>query len=328
MVHQGIVLGHIIFEKGIEVDKAKVELIVKLPSPTTVKGVRQFLSHAGFYRRFIKDFSKLSKPLCELLAKDAKFIWDERFQKSFDQLKQFLTTAPIVRAPNWQLPFEVMCDASDFAIGVVLGQREDGKPYVIYYASKTLNEAQRNYTTTEKELLVVVFALDKFHAYLVGSFIIVFTDHSTLKYLLTKQDAKNVVADHLSRLAIAHNSHILPINDNFPEESLMLLEKTPWYAHIANYLVTGEVPSEWKAQDRKHFFAKIHAYYWEEPFLFKVVLKFLKENIFSRFGVPKAIISDGGTYFCNRPFEALLVNYGVKHKVATPYHPRTSGKLS
>ena len=82
MVHQGIVLGHIIFEKGNEVDKAKVELIVKLPSPTTVKGVRQFLGHAGFYRRFIKDFSKLSKPFCELLAKDAKFIWDERCQKS------------------------------------------------------------------------------------------------------------------------------------------------------------------------------------------------------------------------------------------------------
>ena len=88
MVHQGIVLGHIISEKGIEVDKAKVELIVKLPSPTTVKGVRQFLGHAGFYRRFIKDFFKISKPFYELLAKDAKFIWDERCQKSFDQLKQ------------------------------------------------------------------------------------------------------------------------------------------------------------------------------------------------------------------------------------------------
>ncbi|WKA10613.1 hypothetical protein VitviT2T_028178 [Vitis vinifera] len=92
MVQQGIVLGHIISEKGIEVDKAKVELIVKLPSLTTIKGVRQFLGHAGFYRRFIKDFSKLSKPLCELLAKDAKFVWDERCQRSFEQLKQFLTT--------------------------------------------------------------------------------------------------------------------------------------------------------------------------------------------------------------------------------------------
>ena len=141
MVHQGIVLSHIISKRGIEVDKAKVELIVKLPSPTIVKRVRQFLSHVGFYRRFTKDFSKLSKLLCELLGKDVKFVWDERCQKSFEQLKQFLTIAPTVRAPNWQLLFEVMCDASDFATGVVLGQTQDGKPYVIYYASKTLNTA-------------------------------------------------------------------------------------------------------------------------------------------------------------------------------------------
>ena len=109
---------------------------------------------------------------------------------SFEELKAYLTTAPIVRAPNWQLPFEVMCDASDLAIGAVLEQREEGKRYVVYYASKTLNEAQRNYITTEKEMLAVVYALDKFHTYLVGSDIIILTDHSALKYLLTKQDAK------------------------------------------------------------------------------------------------------------------------------------------
>ena len=95
-----------------------------------------------------------------------------------------------MRAHNWQLPFEVMCDASDLAIGAVLGQRAEGKPYVVYYASKTLNEAQRNYTTTEKELLAVVYALDKFCAYLIGSDIVIFKDHSALKYLLTKQNAK------------------------------------------------------------------------------------------------------------------------------------------
>ena len=126
-----------------------------------------------------------------------------------------------------------------------------------------------------------------------GSFIVIFTYHSPLKYLFTKKDAKarlirwvlllqefnlqikkkkgveNVVADNLSRLTIAYDSHSPPINDEFPEESLLLVENAPWYAHIANYLATGEVPIEWKAQDKKYLLAKIHSYYWEEPFLFK-----------------------------------------------------------
>ena len=162
MVSQGIVLGHIISEKRIEVGKAKIDLISKLPSPTNVKTVRQFLGHVGFYRRFIMDFSKISKPLYKLLEKDAKFIWDADCQKSFEELKAYLTTAPIVRAPNWQLPFEVMCDASNLSIAAVLRQREGGKHFVVYYASKTLNEAQRNYTTIEKELMAVVYALENF----------------------------------------------------------------------------------------------------------------------------------------------------------------------
>ena len=116
------------------------------------------MGHAGFYRRFIRDFSKIAKPLYKLLEKDATFEWDSECQKRFEELITHLTTALIVRAPNWQLPFEVMCDASDLAARAVLGQRKKGKPYVVYYASKTLNEAQRNYTTTEKDLLAVVYA--------------------------------------------------------------------------------------------------------------------------------------------------------------------------
>ena len=127
-----------------------------------MKTVRQFLGHAGFYRRFIRDFSKIAKLLYKLLEKDAKFEWDAECQEKFEELKAYLTTAPIVRAPNWNLPFEVMCDASDLAVGAVLGQKVEGKLYVVYYVSKTLNEAQRNYTTMEKELLAVVYALDKF----------------------------------------------------------------------------------------------------------------------------------------------------------------------
>ncbi|RVW18681.1 Retrovirus-related Pol polyprotein from transposon 17.6 [Vitis vinifera] len=257
MVQQGIVLGHIISKEGIEVDKAKVELIVKLPSPTNVKGVRQFFGHVEFYRRFIKDFSKLARPLCELLVKDAKFVWDERCQRSFEQLKSFLTTAPIVRAPNWQLPFEVMCNASDFAIGAVLGQRKDGKPYVIYYANKTLNEAQRNYTTTEKELLVDAHAMCK-------------------------------GCDRCQRLGKLTRRNMMPLNP--------ILIVDLFYVWGIDFM---------------------------GPFPMSVVIKFLKENIFSRFGVPKAIISDGGTHFCNKPFETLLAKYRVKYKVAMPYHPQT-----
>ena len=112
----------------------------------------QFLGHAGFYRRFIKDFSKIAKPLYKLLEKDAKSVWDDDCQKSFKELKAYLTTAQIVRAPNLKLPFEVMCDASALTIGAVLGQREEGKPYVVYYVRKKLNEALRNYTTTASGL--------------------------------------------------------------------------------------------------------------------------------------------------------------------------------
>ena len=139
----------------------------------------------------------------------------------------------------------------------------------------------------------MVYILDKFRAHLVGSDIIIFTDHLALKYMLTKKNAKvrliiwvllvqefnlqmrdkkgveNVVVDHLLRLTITHNTHNPPINDDFPEESLLLVEKTPWYAHITNYLATVKLPADWKAQDKKFFFAKIHLYYWEEPFLYK-----------------------------------------------------------
>ncbi|CAN6554974.1 unnamed protein product [Malus baccata var. baccata] len=169
MVKQGIVLGHLVSSKGIEVDKAKIDVIAKLPFSTTVKSIRSFLRHAGFYRRLIKDFSKISRPLCNLLAKDAQFAFDDSCLEAFNKLKTLLTSAPIIAAPDWNLPFELMCDASNYAVGAVLGQRKDKIPQVIYYANRTLNDAQLNYATTEKELLVVVFALEKFRSYLIGA---------------------------------------------------------------------------------------------------------------------------------------------------------------
>ena len=162
MVTQGIVLGHIVSKKGIEVDKAKVELISNLPTPKCVKDIRSFLGHAGFYRRFIRDFSAIAHPLCNLLAKDVPFAWSQAYEDAFDKLKTMLVSPPIMRSPNWELPFKIMCDASDYAIGAVLGQREDKKAFMIFYASKTLDSAQSNYTTREKEFLVVIFTLEKF----------------------------------------------------------------------------------------------------------------------------------------------------------------------
>ena len=161
MVTQGIVLGHIVSREGIEVDKAKVELISNLPTPKCVKDIRSFLGHVGFYRRFIRDFSAIARPLCNLLAKDVTFEWSQACEGAFDKLKTMLVSPPIMRSPNWELPFEIMCDTSDYAIGVVLGKIEDKKAFVIYYANKTLDSAQSNYTTTEKEFLAVVFALEK-----------------------------------------------------------------------------------------------------------------------------------------------------------------------
>ncbi|XP_078148472.1 uncharacterized protein LOC144543896 [Carex rostrata] len=295
MVQEGVVLGHVISAKGLEVDRAKIEVIEKLPPPTNVKGVRSILGHAGFYRRFIKDFSKIAKPLTNLLLKDAPFDFTQDCLDVFNRLKEALISAPILQPPNWSESFEIMCDASDYAVGAVLGQRIDKKPCAIYYASKVLDEAQINYTTTEKELLAVVFAINKFRPYLVGSKVIVYTDHAAVRYLLTKKDAKprlirwilllqefdleirdkkgteNLVADHLSRIKPEPNED-LPIDDSFADEQLYQVGriKYPWFADIANFLACGALPPNLTYQSRKKFYADAKHYYWDDPYLFKL----------------------------------------------------------
>ena len=189
-----------------------------------------------------------------------------------------------------------MCDASDYAIGAVLGQRVLKLPHVVYYASKTLNDAQLNYSTTEKELLAIVYALDKFRQYLLGSKVIVYSDHAALKYLLSKKDAKarlirwilllqefnleirdkkgseNVVADHLSRMIVEFSSEDMPITETFPDEQLMQishLSTGPWFADIVNFLVTNQMPAHWNKQDRYKFLARVKYFFWDDPYLFK-----------------------------------------------------------
>ena len=186
MGKEDIVLGHWISKRGIEVDRAKVETI-ELLAPSSVKGIRSFLGHAGFYKRFIKDFSKIVKPLSNLLVQGAPFDFDDQCLQAFLFLKQKLVSAPIVVAPDWNHPFELMCDVSNYAIGAMLGQKMDITFRVIYYASRTLNHAQLNYAITEKELLAIMCVFDKFRPYLIGNRFIVHTNHLAIKYLMTRR---------------------------------------------------------------------------------------------------------------------------------------------
>ncbi|KAJ9553598.1 hypothetical protein OSB04_017643 [Centaurea solstitialis] len=252
MVTEGVVLGHIVSNRGIEVDRAKIAVIEGLPPPTNVKG-------------------------------------------AFEKLKKELTSAPIIQPPDWTLPFELMCDASDFAIGVVLGQRKDGRVHAIHYASKTLDPAQLNYSTTEKELLAVVYAIEKFRTYLVGSKVIVYSNHAALRYLMNKKDAKprlirwilllqefdieikdkpgseNSVADHLSRLELGSSPSNPPINDSLPGDQLLSVSSsvTPWYADFVNYLVCGIVPHDFSSHQRKKFLHDVKFYFWDDPHLYR-----------------------------------------------------------
>nr|GEX54078.1 reverse transcriptase domain-containing protein [Tanacetum cinerariifolium] len=457
MVKEGIVLGYKISKNGLEVDRSKVDVIAKLPYPTTVKGVRSFLGHAGFYRRFIQDFSKIARPMTYLFEKETPFVFSKDCIDAFETLKKKLTEAPILVFPDWNLPFELMCDASDFTIGVVLGQRKTNHFQPIRYASKTMTEAQIHYTTTKKEMLAIVYAFEKFRPYLVLSKRIVYTDHSALKYLLSKQDAKlrmirwvlllqefditicdkkgteNLAADHLSRFENPHKDVFenKDINKKFPLETLGKIssESTPWFADFANFPAGNFIVKGMSSQQKKKFFKDVKHYFWDDLYLFRictdqiirrcvhgqeaydilkachegptrghhganftakkvfdagffwltiykdahdlvkscdscqhfmgplsssrgnmyilvavdylskwveakalptndarVVVKLLK-SFFARFGTPRAIISDRGTHFCNDKFAKVMSKYGVTHRLATAYHPQTSGQV-
>nr|GEW56094.1 hypothetical protein [Tanacetum cinerariifolium] len=311
---EGIVLGHKILKSGIKVDRAKVDVIAKLHHPTTAKCVRSFLCLVGFYRRFIQDFSKIARPITHLLEKKTPFVFSKECIDAFNTLKKKLTEAPILFVPDWNMPFELI---------------------------KMMTEAQIHYTTTEKEMLTIVYAFEKFQPYLVLSKRIVYTDHSALKYLVNKQDVKprllrwvlllqefdiiildkkgseNLVADRLSRLENTRKDVLenKDINENFPLKTLGILSSnsTPWFADIANFYARNFIKKWVEAKALPTNDAR-------------VVVKFLK-SLFSWFGIPRAIISDRGTHFCNDQFTKVMIQYGVTHRLATTYHPQTSGQV-
>nr|XP_027109530.1 uncharacterized protein LOC113729431 [Coffea arabica] len=381
------------------INKAKVDLISALSYHVSVREVRSFLGYIGFYRRFIKDFSKIGAPLFKLLQKDVAFDFTNEYKVAFDKLKESLTSPLVIQPLYWSLPFEIICDASDYPVGAVLGQRVGRAAHAIYYPSKALNGAQLNYSTTEKELLAVIFALEKFRFYLLGAKVIVFSDHIVLRYLLTKKYAKprlirwilllqefnleikdksgaeNLVTDHLSRLLTYKEDQ--PLREAFPEEQLLTIDSSaPWYADIVNFLVANQLPADWPKAKRDKLKSDAKYYIWDDPYLWRqcsdqvlrrcvsadfmglfllssdflyillavdyvskwvetkvtrtndsrVVAEFLKSNIFVRFGIPRAVVSDRGSHFCNKTIAALFHKYGVLHKVSAPYHPQTNGQ--
>nr|GEV78331.1 reverse transcriptase domain-containing protein [Tanacetum cinerariifolium] len=246
MVKEGIVLGHKISKERIEVDKAKVDVFTKLPHPTTVKGIRSFLGHAGFYRRFIKDFSKIARPMTRLLEKDTPFLFSKECVESFQALKRKLTKAPILIAPDWDMPFERMCDASDFAISgnvrkSILGQYTMPKDF-------------------KARLLRWVLLLQEF----------------TFKVIDTK-GAKNLTTDHLFRLENLHQNVLDPkeIKESFPLETLNMVStrsnsSTLWFANFANYHAGNFFVKGMSSQQKYKFFKDVKYYFWDDPFWFKI----------------------------------------------------------
>eukprot|EP00253_Pinus_taeda_P030628 PITA_30628 len=422
-VTKGIVLGHHISGDGIQVDKSKVEIISKLSIPNCQKDVQSFLRFTGYYRRFIENFTKIAPPLFKLLTKDCEFNCNPNCQLAFETLKTKISKAPILRGPNWKLPFHISTDASDTTLGVVLGQK-DLIPYAINYTSKNLTPTELNYTVTEKEFLVVVHAINKFRHYITGHETFVHTNHSPIRYLMSKPitngsvtrwllllqefniivldrpGKQNIVADFLSRIQNIKDD--TPIEDKFPDEFIFAVNtQTPWFADIANYLVTGKLPSHLFPREKRKIIQISSRYLWITNELYKIspdlmikrcvredempeilkachdescgghfadkrtsykilslgyywpsIFKYAKEyvrrcdsyqrvgkpapsnemplqiqDIFTRFGVLREIVTDQGSQFTSKMVKGLVEDYKIKHRKSTPYHPQENGQV-
>ncbi|XP_012844566.1 PREDICTED: uncharacterized protein LOC105964603 [Erythranthe guttata] len=352
MVHEGIVLGHKISREGLEVDKAKISTIENLPPPISVKGIRSFLGHAGFYRRFIKDFSKVAKPLCNLLEKETKFNFDGEFLQAFNELKQRLVSAPIICVPNWDEPFELMCDAiCEFDIEIRDRKGSENQADHLSRLEKDVDESDRiciNENFPDEQLLAFdskPFLFRQCSNLLVRRCVpeheqqdILFHCHgsdygghyggerTTRKVLqsgffwptLFKDSYKfAITCDRCQRTGNISARHELPLNT--------MIEVEPFDVWGIDFMGPF-VPS---FNNQYILVAVDYVTKWVEAIATptndaSVVCAFLKKQIFTRFGAPRAIISDGGSHFVNKKIDNLMGIYGVKHKVALAYHPQTN----
>ena len=488
VVPYGKLLGHIVSADGIGVDPDKITLIENFPRPQTVRGVRSFYGLANYYRRAIASFAEIASPLSKLLRKldvGVSPIWDKHCEEAFLTLKKKLLSAPVLVPPNWADPFHVYVDASLIALGCVLSQKDSRNiDHPIYFASRQLIAAEKNYTTSEREALGMIFAVQKFRHYLLGYPFTFYVDHDALKYLINKPDLSGRLArwvlllqefnftvvvrpgkshgnaDHLSRLEPMGPVNTVPLDDNLSDADLFEVDVLfPEYMEILTYLETNQMPAGYSPLQIQtlirrsapysliggvlyklgkdvvlrccvnpsevqailegchsdpgggHFAGEATArkallagYWW--PSLFKdaheftrqcdpcqrvgkptptmamplipllalapfekwgldfvgpiapptrygrkryilvatdyatkwaeaaatktddaaTVAKFLYENIISRYGCPKELVSDRGTHFLNKTIAELTTRFLIKHRKTSPYHPRANGQ--
>ncbi|GJU38843.1 reverse transcriptase domain-containing protein [Tanacetum coccineum] len=230
VVKNAFVLGYKISKNGIEVDKAKVDVIAKLPYPATVKGVQSFLGHAGFYRRFIKDFSKISQPMTHLLEKNTLFIFSNECIQAFETLKKKLTEAPILIAPDWDLPFELMCNASDFAI--------DSKARLLRWVLLLL-EFKFKVIDTKGAKNLAADHLSRL-------------ENPYENVLDPKEINETFPLDTLNMVTFHGDS------------------STPWFADYANYHAKNFIVKGISSQQKNKFFKDVKHYFWNDPYLFKI----------------------------------------------------------
>ena len=488
VVPYGKLLGHRVSKRGMYTDPDKVSKIVNLPIPTTITQVRGFLGHVSYYRRFIQNYAQLASPLTALLKKlevGTSPIWTPECDEAFIKLKEKLVLAPILVSPNWSEPFHVYVDASNVAMGCILSQKDkNNKDHPIYYASRQFIPAEKNYTTTEREALGMVYAVQKFRHYLLGYKFTFYVDHDALKYVVNKPQLSGRLArwvlllqefnfdivvrpgkqhsnaDFMSRLGDEMEPNGSPVEDDVPDADLFEVDIIHTeYGDILNYLSNRTFPRDYSLKQKQALIRKsapytlldktlyklgqdgvlrrciyasevndilqgchsdscgghfagistaqkvlLAGYWW--PSLFrdahqfarkcdpcqrvgkpspstampliplmalapfekwgidfvgpiapatkygkkkyilvatdyatkwaeamatrnddaKTVARFLYENIISRFGCPKELISDRGTHFLNVLIEELTNRFFIKHRKTAPYHPRANGQ--
>jgi ribonuclease HI len=256
---QVVYLGHVISAKGIAVNPETVKSIVEWLPPKNVKQVRSFLGLASYCRRFVENFSKIAKPMTDLLKKDKKFLWSPQCQESFELLKKKLTTAPVLVPPDTSKPFQIFCDASLQGLGAILMQERQ----VVSYASRQLRTHELNYPTHDLELAAVIHALKQWKHYLLGRKCEIFTDHKSLKYIFTQPNLNlrqtrwlekikdfdltisytpgkaNVMADALSRKSYCNNLMVDEVPPSLLEDFQKLNLQVVPQGYLANLVIAS-----------------------------------------------------------------------------------------